>query len=58
MEYRLDKNTKTKLKKILIMLRKIYNINGIDEMEKKLSLTLKKVMKIYYLKEKNNKFRK
>jgi hypothetical protein len=26
--------------------------------EKKLSLTLKKVMKIYYLKEKNNKFRK
>ena len=37
------------------MLRKIYNINGIDEMGKKLSLTLKKVMKIYYLKEKNNK---
>ena len=30
MEYRLDKNTKTKLKKILTMLRKIYNINGID----------------------------
>ena len=58
MEYRLDKNTKTKLKKILTMLRKIYNINGIDGMGKKLSLTLKKVMKIYYLKEKNNKLRK
>ena len=31
---RLDKNTKTKLKKILIMLKKIYNINGIDEGKK------------------------
>ena len=28
------------------------------ECEKKLSLTRKKVMKIYYLKEKNNKLRK
>ena len=37
MEYRLDKNTKTKLKKILIMLKKIYNINGIDGMGKKIS---------------------
>ena len=36
MEYRLDKNTKTKLKKILTMLRKIYNINGIDGMGKKI----------------------
>ena len=43
MEYRLDKNTKTKLKKILTMLRKIYNINGIDGMGKKLSLTRRKL---------------
>ena len=31
MEYRLDKNIKSKLKKILLMLKKIYNIHGIDE---------------------------
>ena len=30
MEYRLDKNIKFKLKKILLMLKKIYNIHGID----------------------------
>ena len=36
MEYRFDKNTKIKLKKILLMLKKIYNISGIDEMGKKI----------------------
>ncbi|MAJ58288.1 MAG: hypothetical protein CMI74_09555 [Candidatus Pelagibacter sp.] len=35
MEYRLDKNIKTKLKKILLMLKKIYNIHGIDKIGKK-----------------------
>ena len=36
MEYRLDKNIKSKLKKILLMLKKIYNIHGIDEKGEKI----------------------
>ncbi len=36
MEYRLDKNTKSKLKKILSMLTKFYNVNGINKIGKKI----------------------
>ena len=58
MEYRLDKNTKIKLKKILIMLKKIYNINGIDEMGKKIIFNPEESYENILFERKNNKSRK
>ena len=58
MEYRLDESTKIKLKKILLMLNKIYNINGINEIGKKVFFNPKKSYENILFERKNNKSRK
>ncbi len=58
MEYRLNESTKIKLKKILLMFSKIYNINGIDEMGKKISFNPEKSYENILFERKNNKSRK
>ena len=58
MEYRLNESTKIKLKKILLMFSKIYNISGIDEMGKKISFNPEKSYENILFERKNNKSRK
>ena len=58
MEYRLDKNTETKLKKILTMFKKIYNVYGINETGGKIIFNPKENYENILFERKNNKSRK
>ena len=58
MEYRFNESTKIKLKKILLMFSKIYNISGIDEMGKKNFFNPEKSYENILFERKNNKSRK
>ncbi len=58
MEYRLDKNTETKLKKILTMFKKIYNVYGINETGEKIIFNPKENYENILFERKNNKPRK
>lgn len=58
MEYRLDKNTIIKLKKIISMLNKIYSIRGIDKMGKRTIFNPEESYENILFERKNNKHRK